>query len=88
MSFWNGFTKRANPQVDQAIAGKANLKITYRKANGRTVKRVITPLKHENGLIKAYDHKKKNYRSFKTDRLKGVEAAAGFWEGFTVEAKK
>lgn len=86
MSFWSGFIKRANEQVDQAIAGRTNLKITYRKANGRTVKRVITPLKQENGLIKAYDHKRKNYRSFKAERLKEVKSAPGFWDGFEKQA--
>lgn len=88
MTFWTGFTKHANAQVDRAIKAQKNLKITYRKANGRTVKRVITPLKHENGLIKAYDHKRKNYRTFKTERLKEVMAAPGFWEGFEKRASR
>lgn len=56
--------------------GTRAIKITYKKANGRTVKRKIDPLKLDNGLLGAYDHKRKAWRSFRMDRMKHMEKAA------------
>jgi hypothetical protein len=55
---------------------KKTLHITYKKLNGRTVKRKIDPGVIKNGLIIAYDHKRKATRSFKIDRIKNMKKIA------------
>ena len=59
--------------------------ITYKKMNGRTVKRRISPLEVRGGLVIAYDHKRDALRSFKHERIQNMEKAA-FWDGFQKRA--
>lgn len=66
---------------------KKTVHITYKKLNGRTVKRKIDPGSIKNGLIIAYDHKRKATRSFKIDRVKDMKKIAeSFCSGFIKEA--
>ena len=55
---------------------KKSLKITYKKMNGRTVKRKIDPHVLRNGLLIGFDHKRQATRSFKLDRFKELEKVA------------
>lgn len=78
MSFWQGFEKTAakhQKKIERAIAGKKDLHLTYRKANGRTVKRLVSPIKHKNGLLTSFDHKRNDYRTYRLDRLQAVKLA-------------
>lgn len=60
---------------------RKSLHVHYKKLNGRTVKRRISPLKMNGHTIIAYDHKRKALRSFRMERVKHMEKAA-FWVGF------
>lgn len=55
---------------------KLSLKIVYKKLNGRTVKRKVDPHSTRNGLLFGYDHKRKATRSYRLDRMIGMEKAA------------
>ena len=85
------FTKRLRKAVDHNRAkSKADLPrksflLVYKKLNGRTVKRKVDPARLRNGLLTAYDHKRKDVRSFRIDRLVGMKKAA-FWAGFEKRA--
>lgn len=65
---------------------KRHAHITYKKLNGRTVKRKVTPLEVRGGLMIAHDHKRDALRSFKLERIKAMEKSA-FWIGFTKQAE-
>lgn len=65
---------------------KNTFHITYKKLNGRTVKRKVDPGTIRNGLMIAYDHKRKAIRSFKLDRVKDMNKIASFIEGFSKAA--
>lgn len=83
--------KRHVNHVEKAVAHNAenqdrkSLHIIYKKKNGRTVKRKIDPLTHKNGLVVAWDHKRKAIRSFRLERVKDMKKAA-FWMGFGKKA--
>lgn len=64
---------------------KKSFNITYKKLNGRTVKRKIDPRNIRNGMVIAWDHKRKAVRSFKIDKVKSMEKSA-FWKGFEKQA--
>lgn len=80
------FTKESSCQesLAQAVAhNKANqearksVHITYKKGNGRTVKRRIDPLEvKKDNLLMAYDHKRKALRTFRMDRVQHVKHAS------------
>ena len=72
--FINAFNKAIthNEKNDK----KKSFKITYKKLNGRTVKRKIDPVSMKNNVVVAFDHKRQALRSFKVERLKGMEKAA------------
>ena len=55
---------------------KLSLKIIYKKLNGRTVKRKVDPHSTRNGLLFGYDHKRKATRSYRLERMIGMEKAA------------
>jgi hypothetical protein len=78
--FINAFNKAVTH--NQNNDKKRSFNITYKKGNGRTVKRKIDPTNIRNGMVIAFDHKRKAIRSFKIERMKAMEKAA-FWEGFT-----
>lgn len=65
---------------------KQTFHITYKKMNGRTVKRKVDPGTIRNGLMIAYDHKRKAIRSFKLDKVKDMKKVASFLEGFCKKA--
>ncbi len=60
---------------------RKSVHITYKKMNGRTVKRRISPLEVRGNLVIAYDHKRDALRSFRHERIKDMEKSA-FWLGF------
>ena len=82
------FFKRIEKVVlhNQANDNKKNVKLTYKKLNGRTVKRKITPISLRGNLVIAHDHKRDALRSFKIERIKHMEKAASFWIGFEKQA--
>lgn len=63
-----------------------NVRLTYKKLNGRTVKRKILPLSIKGNVVVAHDHKRDAIRSFKIERIKQMEKAASFWGGFKKRA--
>ncbi len=81
------FTKHFEKAVahNQANDKKKSFHVTYKKLNGRTVKRKIDPVSLRNNVVVAFDHKRQALRSFKIERLKGMEKAA-FWKGFEKSA--
>lgn len=82
-NFLKAFTKASdhNSKNDN----KKSFRITYKKMNGRTVKRKIDPQNIRGGMVIAWDHKRKAVRSFKIDKVKSMEKAA-FWSGFEKKA--
>jgi hypothetical protein len=72
--FLNAFNKAVTH--NQTNDKKKSFSITYKKLNGRTVKRRIDPVSMRNNVVVAFDHKRKALRSFKIERLKGMEKAA------------
>lgn len=79
----NAFTKAIghNEKNDQ----KKSFQITYKKLNGRTVKRKIDPSSLRNNVVVAYDHKRKAVRSFKLERIQSMQKTA-FMQGFYKQA--
>jgi hypothetical protein len=69
--------KRFHKRVDAALAKGHSLLIHYKKLNGRTVKRKIEPRSWRGHTLVAYDHKRKAVRSFRMERVKHMEKAAG-----------
>lgn len=67
---------------------KKSFKITYKKGNGRTVKRKIDPFSIRGNLVLAYDHKRDATRSFKIEGIKHMEKAAGIKEIFNTLKKR
>lgn len=84
-------TKRLRKAVDhnrsksKSALPRKSFMLVYKKLNGRTVKRKVDPARLRNGLLTAYDHKRKEVRSFRIDRLIGMKKAA-FWGGFDKQA--
>ena len=76
-SFWLGFEKQANRHHDKrlakAISERGPVHITYRKLNGRTVKRKVTPYEVKGNLLIGHDHKREAVRSYRMDRLTNVQ---------------
>lgn len=70
---------------NKANESKKSLKMTYKKMNGRTVKRKISPIEVRGNNLLAFDHKRNDIRSFKLEGIKHMEKAA-FWKGFEKKA--
>ena len=77
------FTKLVNRAVkhNKANEEKKSIHMTYKKLNGRTVKRKISPIEMKGANLLAWDHKRQAVRSFKMERVKHMEKTA-FWKGF------
>lgn len=61
--------------------GRKSVIISYKKMNGRTVKRKIDPLKvKDDNLVIAYDNKRQAIRSFKIDQIKDMKKVANMKE--------
>lgn len=77
--------------IDKAVEhnkvndAKQSLKMTYKKLNGRTVKRKISPIEVRGSNLLAFDHKRNDIRSFKIEGIRGMEKSA-FWKGFEKKA--
>ena len=69
------FLKAFNKAVEHNSKNdkKKSFQITYKKMNGRTVKRKIDPQNIRGNMVIAFDHKRGAIRSFKLDRLKAME---------------
>lgn len=78
-TFWAGFEKQANKhhrkRIDSAIARRGMVHVTYRKANGRTVKRKVSPYEVKGDLMIGHDHHRDEIRSYRLDRMKHVKKA-------------
>lgn len=57
----------------------------HKLSTKRHVKRKVNPLALNGNLLVAFDHKRKALRTFRTDRIKGMEKTA-FWSGFEKRA--
>lgn len=77
--------KRHHKHVEKAMKDGGVLLMHYKKLNGRTVKRKIEPRSWRGNTLVAYDHKRKEVRSFRMERVQHMEKAA-FWEGFEKQA--
>ena len=77
MNFLLGFTKTAAPRhhkrLQKAIEGKQDIHITYRKKNGRTAKRKVTPYDIKGHLLVGHDHKRGEIRSYIIKNMKEVK---------------
>lgn len=82
-SFTKHLTKLTEHNKDNEQRKAVHL--TYKKLNGRTVKRKIDPLVMKGNLVVAWDHKRKALRSFKVERITHMKKVA-FWEGFNKKA--
>lgn len=78
-------------RLEKAIAhNKTNdqrqaFQITYKKLNGRTVKRKVDPLEIKGNLLVGWDHKRQAIRSYKLERMQAMKKHA-FLKGFEKEA--
>jgi len=81
----NLINKHIEHNSDKSNEQKKSLHITYKKLNGRTVKRKIDPYVLKNNLLIGFDHKRKATRSFKLDRFKDLKKTA-FYNGFEKKA--
>lgn len=81
--FLNAFNKAIvhNKENDK----KKTFQITYKKLNGRTVKRKIDPSSMRGNTVVAFDHKRNAVRSFKVERIQGMNKVA-FLQGFYKQA--
>jgi len=85
--------KAFHRHVERAIAHNAKAKedkrrhvqIHYQKLNGRTVKRKVTPYAMKGNIMVGFDHKRKETRSYRMERVKHMEKSA-FWAGFEKQA--
>lgn len=85
MSWQKSFEKTLAHNQKNPEARKS-LTMTYHKqSTKRVVKRSVSPYEVKNGLLYAYDHKRKALRTFKVDRIKHMEKQA-FWQGFEKRA--
>lgn len=86
--------KAFHRHLDKAIAHNAKaelearkkVRLTYKKLNGRTVKRHVTPYAMKNNVLVGFDHKRKATRSFRMERVVAMEKTA-FWNGFEKRAE-
>lgn len=82
--FLNAFTKAIGH--NEKNEKKKSFQITYKKLNGRTVKRKIDPRSLRGNVVVAFDHKRNAIRSFKLERIKGMNKVANFFDGFYKQA--
>ena len=76
--------KSFHRHVERAIAHNAGAKedkrrhvqIHYQKLNGRTVKRKVTPYAMKGNVMVGFDHKRKETRSYRMERVKHMEKSA------------
>jgi len=76
--------KSFHRHVERAIAHNAGAKedkrrhvqIHYQKLNGRTVKRKVTPYAMRGNVMVGFDHKRKETRSYRMERVKHMEKSA------------
>ena len=55
---------------------RRHVHLTYQKLNGRTVKRKVTPYALKGNVLVGFDHKRKETRSYRMERVKHMEKAA------------
>ncbi|NDC22660.1 MAG: WYL domain-containing protein [Proteobacteria bacterium] len=77
--------KKAIRHNKKKNVAKQSFLITYKKMNGRTIKRKVSPNDLKYGLLYGYDHKRKDLRSYRMDRMVSMKKVA-FLSGFQKRA--
>lgn len=72
----SALNKTQSKTLDSSLKNKGNVSIKYKKKNGRTVRRTVTPQSIRNGLLVGYDHKRQAIRSYKLDGISDLKKVA------------
>jgi hypothetical protein len=71
------FERLSKYNSGKELGDRKSVHLTYHKqSTNRVVKRKVDPLGVKGSLLLAYDHKRKNIRSFKLERVKGMKKVA------------
>lgn len=71
------FERLSKYNSGKELGDRKSVHMTYhKKSTNRVVKRKIDPLGVKGDLLLAYDHKRKNIRSFKLERVKSMKKVA------------
>lgn len=75
-SFHKHLAKAIDHNSKSELEQRKHVKVTYKKLNGRTVKRKVTPYAMKGNVLVGFDHKRKATRSFRMERVVHMEKTA------------